>query len=61
MHKQAVTGFLGQTYSEGSLAAFYKLLCNGTMPCGQDKDATKVVCKRRQVCWRWGDGEHARY
>ena len=43
--KQAVTGFLGQTYSESSLAAFYKLLCNGTMPCGQDKDATKVVCK----------------
>ena len=42
--KQAVTGFLGQTYSESSLQAFYKLLCNGTT-CGQDKDATKVVCK----------------
>lgn len=42
--KQAVTGFLGQTFSESSLAAFYKELCNGTIPCGQEKDATKVVC-----------------
>lgn len=43
--KQAVTGFLGQTYSESSLNSFYKLLCNGTLPCGQNKDASKVVCK----------------
>ena len=43
--KQAVTGFLKQTFSESSLQAFYKLLCNGTLPCGQDKNASKVVCK----------------
>jgi tripeptidyl-peptidase-1 len=45
--KQAVTGFLGQTYSEGSLAAFYKYFCgaNQSFTCGENGDATKVVCE----------------
>ena len=45
--KQAVTGFLDQTYSESSLATFYKLFCgvNQTFTCGEGSDASKVVCK----------------
>ena len=46
-YKQAVTGFLDQTFSESSLATFYKLFCgaNQSFTCGQGSDATKVVCK----------------
>ena len=48
-------GFLGQTYSEGSLAAFYKFYVqHNAVRAGQGRDQGRL--QGRQVCWRWGDG-----
>ena len=44
---QAVTGFIGQTYAESSLAAFYKYFCgaNQSFTCGMNNNASAVECK----------------